>query len=75
VCVGAVLAAAPGTLLETVGTGLLGIALASYLGMMFTGSTTFTNLAGVQLEVRRALPVIVVSAVLGAILRVAAVFV
>jgi len=42
---------------------------------MFTGSTTFTTLAGVRLEVRTALPLIAVSAGAGAILRVAAAFV
>ena len=43
--------------------------------MMFTGSTTFTNLAGARLEVRRALPLIKVSAALGTVLCVAAAFV
>jgi hypothetical protein len=42
---------------------------------MFTGATTFTNLAGARLEVRRALPAIVVLAAFGAVLRVAAAFV
>jgi hypothetical protein len=74
VCVGAVLVAVPDGVLETAGTALLGVALASYMGMMFTGATTFTNLAGAQLEVRRALPVIVIAALLGAVLRVAAIF-
>ena len=45
------------------------------MAMMFTGATTFTNLAGARLEVRLALPPIVVAAVLGAVLRVAAAFV
>jgi hypothetical protein len=74
-CVAAALVALPRGTTEAAGTALLGTALASYLGMMFTGATTFTNLAGARLEVRRALPPIVVSAVIGAILRVAAVFV
>jgi hypothetical protein len=43
------------------------------MAMMFTGSTTFTNLAGARLEVQRALPVIKVAAALGLVLRVAAV--
>lgn len=75
VCVAAALAALPGGRLETAGTALAAIAIASYMAMMFTGSTTFTNLAGARLEVRRALPLIVVSAAIGAVLRVASVFV
>jgi len=43
--------------------------------MMFTGSTTFTTQAGTNLEVRRALPPILVSAAAGAILRITATFV
>jgi hypothetical protein len=75
-CVAAVLAGLPsGGAVEATGAALLGIAMTSYLAMMFTGATTFTNLAGARLEVRRALPPIVVSAALGALLRVAAVFV
>ncbi len=73
-CVGATLAAFPGSLLESAGAALLGVAIASFMGMMFTGSTTFTNLAGARLEVRRALPPIVVAAAAGAVLRVAAAF-
>ncbi len=75
VCVAAVLAVLPGGALEMVGAALLGVAIASYMGMMFTGATTFTNLAGARLEVRRALPPIVVFAVIGAILRVVGAFV
>jgi hypothetical protein len=75
VCVAAALIALPGGAVATAGTALLSTAIASYMGMMFTGSTTFTNLAGARLEVRRALPPIVVAASLGAVLRVAAAFV
>lgn len=74
-CVAAALVAFPGGATEMAGTALLGTAIASYMGMLFTGATTFTNLAGARLEVRRALPPIVVSAALGAVLRVAAAFV
>jgi hypothetical protein len=74
-CVAAALAALPVGGAEAAGTVLLGTAIASYLAMMFTGSTTFTNLAGARLEVQRALPVIKISAALGAVLRVAAAFV
>jgi hypothetical protein len=64
----------PAGIVETAGTSLLVVAVTSYMGMMFTGATTFTTLAGVRLEVRRALPPIVASAVIGAVLRVAAAF-
>jgi hypothetical protein len=59
----------------TIGTVLLITAIASYLAMNFTGATTFTTYAGARLEVRRALPPILAAAAVGAILRVAAVFV
>ena len=75
VCVAAALIALPGGAVATAGTALLSIAIASYMAMMFTGATTFTNLAGARLEVRRALPPIIVAASLGAVLRVAAAFV
>ena len=56
--------------LETGGTALLVIAITSFMAMTFTGSTTFTNEAGARLEVRSALPLIIVSACLGLVLRV-----
>jgi hypothetical protein len=74
-CAAAALVALPGGATEAAGAVLLGTAIASYMAMMFTGATTFTNQAGARLEVRRALPPIVVSAALGTVLRVAAVFV
>jgi hypothetical protein len=76
---GAVLAALllllPMGRLEAAGVALLVLAITSYMAMMFTGATTFTTLAGVKLEVRRALPIIIGSAGVGAVLRVAAAFV
>jgi hypothetical protein len=60
---------------ETAGTSLLVVAVTSYMAMMFTGATTFTTLAGARLEVRRALPPILASAVIGAVLRGVAIFV
>ncbi len=71
VCLAVTLALFPGTLAESTGSALFGISWASYMGMMFTGSTTFTNLAGVRREVRWALPLIIVAAVLGSVLRIA----
>jgi hypothetical protein len=61
--------------IEAAGVALLATAITSYMAMMFTGSTTFTTLAGAKLEVRRALPLILIFACTGAALRVAAAFV
>lgn len=61
--------------LEAVGTGLLVLAITSYMAMMFTGATTFTTLSGVRVEVRYALPAILTAAGIGAVLRGAAVFI
>lgn len=60
---------------EAAGVTLLVVAITSYMAMTFTGSTTFTSLGGVRLEVRRALPLILIAAGAGAILRVAGAFV
>ncbi|MBI5085948.1 MAG: acetyl-CoA synthase subunit gamma [Acidobacteria bacterium] len=57
------------------GVSLLILAITSYMGMAFTGATTFTTLAGVRMEVRWALPCILIAAVAGAILRVAGAFI
>jgi hypothetical protein len=65
----------PMGLTEAAGVVLLIVAITSYMAMMFTGSTTFTTQAGTNLEVRRALPPILVSAAAGAILRITATFV
>jgi len=73
---GALVAAAllwwlPAGLIEGAGAALLVVAITSYMAMTFTGSTTFTTLAGVRLEVRRGLPPILIAAGAGAILRIA----
>jgi hypothetical protein len=75
VCAAATLIGLHGGAIDAAGTLMLATAIASYTGMMFTGAATFTNLAGARLEVRRALPAIVVLAAFGAVLRVAAAFV
>jgi hypothetical protein len=62
-------------LTEAAGVVLLVVAITAYMAMMFTGSTTFTTQAGAKLEVRRALPPILVSAAAGAVLRITAAFV
>ncbi len=61
--------------LEATGTTLLVLAITSYMAMTFTGSTTFTSLAGARLEVRRGLRLIQGAAVIGVVLRVTSVFV
>ncbi len=64
-----------GGLTEAAGVVLITLAITSYMAMMFTGSTTFTTLAGAKLEVHHALRPILISAGTGAVLRVAAAFV
>ncbi len=55
---------------------LLGIpAITAFLGMNFTGSTTYTSLSGVVKEMGIALPLIIASAALGLISLIAAYFV
>lgn len=44
---------------------LVGMAVASYLGLNFTGATTYTSVNGVKREMRRMLPVMIVLAVVG----------
>lgn len=60
---------------EATGTALVVLAITSYMAMMFTGATTFTTLAGVRLEVRRSLPLILGALGFGAVLRVTAAFI
>ncbi len=65
----------PMTAAEAAGTVLLVLAITSYMAMTFTGSSTYTSLAGVRVEVGRMLPAILVSAGLGAILRITGAFI
>lgn len=69
------LAAIPMGRIEGLGVGLLVTAITSYMALTFTGSTTFTTLSGVRLEVRRALPLIIAAAGAGAVLRIAGAFI
>ncbi len=55
-----------------VALALVTIALTSYLGANYTGSTTFTSLSGVKLELRVAIPVMAAALIAAAILPVAA---
>lgn len=73
-CAVGVVAMTPMGHVEAIGIALLAIAITSYMAMMFTGASTFTNLAGVRLEVKWALPVIAVVAASGALIRAFAVF-
>lgn len=45
------------SLLETIGLGLMNVAIASFMTMNFTGSSTYTSLSGVQKEMKWALPI------------------
>jgi hypothetical protein len=66
VMVGATLAVLPlGSALATAGAFLLCTALASHVGMGFTGASTFTSQSGVEWEMRRALPFQIGTAVAG----------
>lgn len=51
---------------------LLTVAVSSYLGANYTGSTTFTSLSGVQSELRVAIPVMAGALIIAAVLPVAA---
>jgi hypothetical protein len=52
----------------TIGAFLLLPAISAFLAMGFTGSTTFTSLSGVKVEVRVATPLIAIAAAAGAVL-------
>ncbi len=48
--------------------------LSSYLGLNFTGASTYTNLSGVVKEMKYSLPLMMISLVLGIILKVYSLF-
>ncbi|MFA5845172.1 MAG: mercury methylation corrinoid protein HgcA [Coriobacteriia bacterium] len=54
------------------GMALVGTALASYIAMNFTGSSTFTSPSGVEWEMRRAIPLQIVGVVAGVVMYAAA---
>jgi acetyl-CoA decarbonylase/synthase complex subunit gamma len=54
--------------LEAAGWLLLATAIASFLTMNFTGTSTYTSLSGVRKEMRRFVPLQLASAVLGTVL-------
>ena len=72
--VAALLFLLPMGITEAAGVALLVLATTSCMAMMFTGATTFTTLAGAKLEVRYALPLMLICAVTGAALRITAIF-
>ena len=51
---------------------LVTVAVTSYLGANYTGSTTFTSLSGVKKELRVAIPVMAVALITAAVLPAAA---
>jgi len=51
--------------LDAAGLSLAGVALASFLAMSFTGSSTFTSLSGVEKEMKWAVPAQAIAAVVG----------
>ncbi|MBS0012680.1 MAG: hypothetical protein KFF46_01820 [Desulfobacterales bacterium] len=64
----------PGFWAEAAGMALSATAAASYIGMNFTGASTYTSLSGVRREMRTAVPAIIGAAVLGLVLWGAARF-
>ena len=52
-------------LLERIANGLMGLSIASFMTMNFTGSSTFTSLSGVQKEMKWAIPVQIAFVVVG----------
>jgi len=65
----------PAGLLGGAGLALVMIAIVSFMTLTFTGSTTFTTLAGVKLETRYALPALVSAAVVGVVCSVVAIWI
>lgn len=55
----------PGGLLEMLGWVLVILSVSAYLGMNFTGASTYTSLSGVKKEMRRALPLQICGGVIG----------
>lgn len=52
-------------MVEGIGISLLSVAACSFLGLMFTGSTTYTSASGVRKELRWAIPFQITVAVAG----------
>jgi len=59
------MAATAGARVELAGWGLVAVAWASFLGLQFTGCSTYTSLSGVRVEMRRFLPLQIAAAALG----------
>jgi acetyl-CoA decarbonylase/synthase complex subunit gamma len=54
--------------LQTTALVFSAVAVSAYLGLNFTGATTYTSVNGVKREMKRMLPVIISSAVLGGLI-------
>jgi len=57
-------------ILEIISTGLIGIATASFVAMNFTGSSTYTSLSGVKIEMKWSIPVQIALVISGLLLFV-----
>lgn len=53
-----------------IGWGLVILSVSAYLGMNFTGASTYTSLSGVKKEMRWSLPLQIGSGVIGLVLWV-----
>ncbi|SCZ10130.1 CO dehydrogenase/acetyl-CoA synthase delta subunit [Alkaliphilus peptidifermentans DSM 18978] len=62
-------------LISIIGHSLLMISIISYLGLNFTGSTTYTSFSGVQKETLATVPILALSSVLGCLLLIVNLFV
>lgn len=58
----------PVPLIEGIGLGLINLSIASFITMNFTGSSTYTSLSGVKLEMKWAIPFQIIFAAVGLLL-------
>lgn len=58
----------PVLLIEIIGLGLINLSIASFMTMNFTGSSTYTSLSGVKIEMKWAIPFQIAFAAIGFIL-------
>lgn len=56
------------SLLIYIGNGLLLTTIIAFLGLNFTGSTTYTSLSGVAIETKRTIPIAITASAIGGIL-------
>lgn len=65
----------PGSLLNIIGNSILIICICSYLGLNFTGSTTYTSFSGTQKETLWSLPIMLLAVLIGLILIITSIFI